>query len=176
PEDGMTTTQATDMNDHVGSISISHDEDGSANYVISGKAYHWDDLTDAQRARLSLLNRKISHVEKQLAHFEDELEPLIEEIEKQAEKIEYVAEILEVELAALEDVENMTIKQIHEISSAVQKKVRAHEKEIRLHEVTIHKNEAKIHALENEFLGKEHESVKRLDGYVDEVVEILTNG
>lgn len=175
-DDGLTTTQTTITNDHVGSINISHDEDGSANYLIHGIAYKWEDLTDEQRAKLSVINKKISDFEEQLAKFEDELEPLIDVIEKEAEKIESVAETMEVELEALEDVENMTIKEIREISGQIEKKVRVHEKEMRVFEVAIREKEKQIRALEREYLGKEHETVKQLEGYVDEVVEIITNG
>lgn len=168
-------SEETDFTINTNTIRISQNN-GNPIYVLDGKTYQWEQLSDSQRERLTVVNKKISMAEAKITQMEKEFQPLIDAIEQKAEEMEQIADRIEMETQALENIDTMSLKEIRETSERVEAIVRANEQEMRALESAMRVKEGQMREIELKYLGKEHETARELERYVDEVVEILKNG
>ncbi|MFC3092935.1 hypothetical protein DRW07_01785 [Alteromonas sediminis] len=173
------TTQADVHSVHLSKIkgnglTIRHNDTDHPTYYINGTKYEWDELSEEQQAKLSVIHEEMAIEEAKLHKFEETMAPVLKEIESRSHEIAIVMEEMKPELEALENIENLTLKDIRLKAEKVEEKVRLHEKELRTSELALRENEALIKKIEKDVLGDTQKISAAIEKHAAKIVEIVT--
>ncbi|WP_144391616.1 hypothetical protein [Pleionea sediminis] len=150
------------------SLTIKYQEDEFPTYIVDGKKYHWQNLSQHQQHRLTQLEKALKASEKLLEKMAQTMEPASIELEIQARKMAQAAEALAATHESydvhslpelIERQRNIELQDKEALVAQIEKQVQVHEKHLRKLELKLEKHSSHF---EN-----------KINNYLEQVINVL---